>query len=226
MNEGQPFTAADIKAAPVDQPEEKEIINKPEVEKGVAIQNLFASPTSNATISTQETEKITTPYLYYQQPDGNNLYTMSYTDPYLYTYMDNAWYTINKLAWNSKKDTTPIRIKNAAAIAKLNATFEKTAVEPTAPVAPAAIAYKPNEKVRLKFGRINGKNEVYLKWFKNGTFVTPKIKGIEQAFYNTNPTDDLVTFKALSTVDPNYAKIITSDGQQWWVSLKDLKPIK
>jgi hypothetical protein len=150
MNEGQPFTAADIKAAPVDQPEEKEIINKPEVEKGVAIQNLFASPTSNATISTQETEKITTPYLYYQQPDGNNLYTMSYTDPYLYTYMDNAWYTINKLAWNSKKDTTPIRIKNVAAIAKLNATFEKTAVEPTAPVAPAAIAYKKGDKLQFK----------------------------------------------------------------------------
>ncbi|CAB4155198.1 hypothetical protein UFOVP1307_20 [uncultured Caudovirales phage] len=170
INEGQPFTPADNKpAAVVDQPEEKEIINKPVVEKGVPIQNLFASPTSDVT--TQETENITTPHIYHQQPDGNVLYTMSTGDPYIYTYMDNAWYTMNKLAWKSSKDTKPILIKNAAAIAKLNATFAKTAaVVAPAAGAPVGSAYKAGDRVRFKEYDVE-----YPLWFiKDGKAIRAK----------------------------------------------------
>ena len=149
INEGQPFTPADNKpAAVVDQPEEKEIINKPAVEKGVPIQNLFAPPKADPTTSTTGTpEKPTYPY---QQPAGNVLVTMSDTDDYIYTYMDNAWYTVNKKAWESGTNPKFILIKNAAAIAKLNATFAKTAVVPTATVTPSGEAYKAGDKLQFK----------------------------------------------------------------------------
>jgi hypothetical protein len=64
--------------------------------------------------------------------------------------MDNAWYTMNKKAWESGTNPKPILIKNAAAIAKLNKEFGKTAVVPTATVAPAGSAYKAGDRVQFK----------------------------------------------------------------------------
>lgn len=225
INEGQPFTAASNKpAAVIDQPEEKEIINKPAVEKGVPIQNLFAPPKADPTASTTETPK--KPTYPYQQLDGNVLETMSDSDPYIYTYMDNAWYTMNKKAWESGTNPKPILIKNAEAIAKLNKEFAKTAVVQTAtPV----VSYKPNEQVRLKFDK---NKAVYLKWFKNGKFESPKYKDkngnlVDGAFYYTNTGDDNATFKSLATTDPNYARILlAADGKLWFVRLQDIKPAK
>jgi len=220
MNEGQPFTAADIKAAPVDQPEEKEIINKPVVEKGVPIQNLFAPPKTDPTGTS---EKRTYPY---QQPDGNVLETMGDTDPYIYTYMDNAWYTMNKKAWESGTKPKPILLKNAEAIAKLNKEFSKTAVVPTAKVAPAKASYKAGDKVRfIKTGM-----DYYLYWFDGKQIVNSKGPKKTNSYFRAKTDNDrIVTYLGPSTIDPNYSKIAIPAGGKtltYFVKTNDIESIK
>lgn len=227
INEGQPFTPADNKTSTaVDQPEEKEIINKPEVEKGIPIEKLFTPPTSEVTASTPEKEESKVPYLYNQQPNGNNLYTMSTSDPYLYTYQDNAWYTINKLAWKSGTNTKPILIKNADAIAKLNATFAKPAVVPTATVAPAGTVYKAGDKVQF----IKTGVDYYLYWFNGKKIVNVKgPKKTNSYFTPINDNERVVTYLGPSTTDPNYSKIAIPAGGKtltYFVKTKDIQPIK
>lgn len=221
INEGQPFTPADNN---VNQPEEKEIINKPAVEKGVPIQNLFAPPKADPTASTTGTlEKPTYPY---QQPDGNVLETMGDTDPYIYTYMDNAWYTMNKKAWESGTNPKPILIKNAAAIAKLNATFAKTAVVPTATVAPAGVSYKAGDKVQF----IKTGVDYYLYWFDGKKIVNLKgPKKTDAYFTPINDNERIVTYLGPSTTDPNYSKIAIPAGGKtltYFVKTKDIQPVK
>jgi hypothetical protein len=218
MNEGQSFTAADIKAASVDQPEEKEIINKPEVEKGVPIQNLFAPPKTDPTGTS---EKRTYPY---QQPDGNVLQTMGDTDPYIYTYMDNAWYTMNKKAWESGTNPKPILLKNAEAIAKLNKEFSKTAVVPTATVAPVAVSYKTGDK--LQFKQYDVDYPIY--YLSNGKIKQPvntKTGNVTVARISKNNPDELfVTYVKPYGSKSSYVKL--SDGTMWIVHNSDIKPIK
>ena len=220
INEGQPFTPAAV----VDQPEEKEIINKPAVEKGVPIQNLFAPPKADPTTSTTGTpEKPTYPY---QQPAGNVLVTMSDTDDYIYTYMDNAWYTVNKKAWESGTNPKFILLKNAAAIAKLNATFAKTAVVPTATVAPAGVSYKAGDKVQF----IKTGVDYYLYWFDGKKIVN--LKGPKKTDAYFTPFDDnerIVTYLGPSTTDPNYSKIAIPAGGKtltYFVKTKDIQLVK
>jgi hypothetical protein len=223
INEGQPFTPADNKpAAVVDQPDEKEIISKPAVEKGVPIQNLFAPPKADpATSATGTPEKPTYPY---QQPAGNVLVTMSDTDPYIYTYMDNEWYTVNKKAWESGTNPKFILIKNAAAIAKLNATFAKTAVVPTAPVAPAKASYKAGDKLQFKeydvqypiYYLVNGK----IKQPIDGTTGKP----VAAMATKKNLNDIFITYIRPYGSKNSFVKL--SDDNQWIVHNSDIKPVK
>jgi hypothetical protein len=222
INEGQIFTPADVKAAPADQPEEKEIINKPAVEKGVPIQNLFAPPKADPTTSTTGTpEKPTYPY---QQPDGNVLETMGDTDPYIYTYMDNAWYTMNKKAWESGTNPKPILIKNAAAIAKLNKEFGKTAVVPTATVAPAGVSYKAGDRLQFKEYDV----EYPLYYLSNGKIKQPvNTKTGKNRIFKVDKNNQNELF--ITYVKPYGSKssfIKLSDGTMWIVHNSDIKPIK
>lgn len=223
INEGQPFTPADNKpTAVVDQPEEKEIINKPAVEKGVPIQNLFAPPKADPTTSTTGTpEKPTYPY---QQPDGNVLETMGDTDPYIYTYMDNAWYTMNKKAWESGTNPKPILIKNAAAIAKLNKEFGKTAVVPTATVAPAGVSYKAGDRLQFKEYDV----EYPLYYLSNGKIKQPvNTKTGKNRIFKVDKNNQNELF--ITYVKPYGSKssfIKLSDGHQWIVHNSNIKPVK
>jgi hypothetical protein len=190
----------------------------PAIETGVPIQNLFKQPEPVANLdSPNNPSKITYPVT---AQDGNMIYTMSDTDPYVYTLMDNKWRTIRKADYEAGKSSAGTIISNRNAINKLNTQFNKNADLTVKPIAPIGSKVRFN-KTGVRY---------YLYWFTGKKIVNAlDAKKGEQWYQANNENERIVTYLGPSTTDPNYSKIgIPAGGKTltYFVKTNDIESIK
>jgi len=216
INKGAPVTAsADVVAEPT------AVVNDPvpvtaSIESGVAPENLFKIKSTDPTGSSTIPSKITYPYT---ADNGNVIYTMSPSDPYIYTYMNDTWRTMKKKDFEARKASSGILITDPKTNSILNKQFEKDAnlygTGKIAEVNDMVQFTKEGKAYRLYWW--NGKKHV---WAGGATFTPEKGKNEMNVIY-LGP----------STSNPNYTliKFPEKPGQksiQYFVETKDLKPIK
>ena len=198
INKGAPVTAsADAVTEPT------AVVNDPvpvttSIESGVAPENLFKIKSTDPAQSSTIPSKITYPYT---AVDGNVIYTMSLSDPYIYTYMNDTWRTMKKKDFEARKASSGILITDPKTNSRLNTEFDK-----------AANIYGIGSDIKindtLQFKRKVG-DAVDLYWWsgKSGFAEVKNKQGVKQWFKINTPAELNVIYKGPSAPDPSYTGI-------------------